>query len=99
MAGGKLEGSHNTRVDCEPGVAMAGLKQELGCHGWQHHWGPWLARSRIWDAMAGSSTGGHGWPVAGSGMPWLASITEGHGWPVAGSGNAMAGNVTGDHRI
>ena len=71
MAGDKLEGSHNTRVDCEPGVAMAGLKQELGCHGWQHHWGPWLARSRIWDAMAGSSTGGHGWPVAG--MPWLAT--------------------------
>ena len=60
MAGGKLEGSHNTRVDCEPG---------------------------------------HGWPQAGSGMPWLACITEGHGWPVAGSGNAMAGNVTGDHRI
>ena len=29
MAGGKLEGSHNTRVDCEPEVAMAGLKQEL----------------------------------------------------------------------
>ena len=43
----KLEGSHNTRVDCEPEVAMAGLKQDLGCHGWQHHWGPWLALSRI----------------------------------------------------
>ena len=37
MAGGKLEGSHNTRVECEP----------------------------AW--------GGHGWPQAGAGMPWLAT--------------------------
>ena len=47
--------------------------------------------------MAGSITGGHGWPVAGSGMPWLASITEGHGWPVAGSGMPWLASITEGH--
>ena len=51
MAGGKLEGGHNTRVDCEPGVAMAGLKQDLGCHGWP------VAGSG--NAMASNVTGDH----------------------------------------
>ena len=67
-----------TRVDCEPGAAMAGLKQELGCHGWQHHWGLWLAHSRICDAMAGSITGGYGWPVAGSGNAMAGNVTGDH---------------------
>lgn len=51
MAGGKLEGSlrHDTRVDCEPAVAIAGLKQDLGCHGWP------LAGCR--NATAGNVTG------------------------------------------
>ena len=75
-----MEGSHNTRVDCEPGVAMAGLKQELGCHGWPVAGSgmPWLARSRIWDAMAGSITGNHGWPVAGYGNAMAGNVTGDH---------------------
>ena len=58
MTDGKLEGSYNTRVDSEPEVAMAGLKQDLGCLGWQHHWNHGWSLTGSGNGTAGSIMAG-----------------------------------------